>query len=86
MYAYRGISREDQIVELARTMASQLPGLYDIEAVSMLYPTGTWAHAVCMYEHILIYSSSRLPRVHEHRASAGGAEIQQAVACKHMLH
>eukprot|EP01035_Chromulina_nebulosa_P020290 gene20290-26338_t len=34
-----GISREDQIVELARTMASQLPGLYDIEAVSMLYPT-----------------------------------------------
>ena len=35
----RGISREDQIIEMARHMASQLPILYDIEAVSMLYPT-----------------------------------------------
>lgn len=34
-----GISREDQIVEMAKNMASQLPPMYDIEAISMLYPT-----------------------------------------------
>ena len=34
-----GISREDQIIEMAKNMASQLPPLYDIEAISMLYPT-----------------------------------------------
>mmetsp|Transcript_18166 Transcript_18166/g.40267 ORF Transcript_18166/g.40267 Transcript_18166/m.40267 type:complete len:402 (+) Transcript_18166:68-1273(+) len=34
-----GISREDQIIEMARVMAHQLPAEYDIEAVSMLYPT-----------------------------------------------
>lgn len=34
-----GASREDQIIEMARTMAAQLPHLYDIEAISMLYPT-----------------------------------------------
>jgi dynein heavy chain, axonemal len=34
-----GISREDQIIEMARIMAVQLPPLYDIEAVGMLYPT-----------------------------------------------
>ena len=93
MCAYRGISREDQIVELARSMASQLPGLYDIEAVSMLYPTGTYVCVyVCvhaMYVCELNYSTHsvrRLPRVHEHRARAGGAEIQQTLTCKHILH
>ena len=34
-----GISREDQIVEMARNMASQLPPVFDIEAIGMLYPT-----------------------------------------------
>ena len=34
-----GISREDQIIEMARGMKEQLPQPYDIEAVSMLYPT-----------------------------------------------
>jgi dynein heavy chain len=34
-----GVSREEQIIEMAKNMASQLPALYDIEAISMLYPT-----------------------------------------------
>lgn len=34
-----GISREDQIIDMAKIMALQLPQVYDIEAVSMLYPT-----------------------------------------------
>jgi dynein heavy chain len=34
-----GLSREDQIVEFARSMAAQLPILYDIDAISLLYPT-----------------------------------------------
>lgn len=34
-----GVSREDQIIDAARLMAMQLIPLYDIEAVSMLYPT-----------------------------------------------
>jgi dynein heavy chain len=34
-----GISREDQIIELAKTMATALPPLYDIDGVSLLYPT-----------------------------------------------
>lgn len=34
-----GISREDQIVDMAKTMASQLPQLFDIEAIAMNYPT-----------------------------------------------
>lgn len=34
-----GISREDQIIDMAKAMAIQLPALYDIEAISMLYPT-----------------------------------------------
>lgn len=34
-----GVSREDQIIEMARSMAVQLPPLYDIEGVAMLYPT-----------------------------------------------
>lgn len=34
-----GISREDQIIEFARSMATQLPVIYDIDAISLLYPT-----------------------------------------------
>lgn len=34
-----GISREDQIIEMAKGMAGQLPHLYDIEAIAMLFPT-----------------------------------------------
>ena len=34
-----GISREDQIIELARAMAVMLPPLYDIDGISLLYPT-----------------------------------------------
>jgi dynein heavy chain len=34
-----GISREDQIIDMARMMAAQLPQLYDIDAVGLLYPT-----------------------------------------------
>ena len=34
-----GISREDQIIAMAANMEEQMPGAYDIEAVSMLYPT-----------------------------------------------
>jgi dynein heavy chain len=34
-----GASREDQIGEMATNMAAQLPRLFDVEAVSMLYPT-----------------------------------------------
>jgi dynein heavy chain len=34
-----GISREDQIVDMARMMAAQLPALYDIDAIGLLYPT-----------------------------------------------
>jgi dynein heavy chain len=34
-----GISREDQIIDMARAMAMQLPPQYDLEAVGMLYPT-----------------------------------------------
>ncbi len=34
-----GMSREDQIIEFARSMATQLPSLYDIDAISLLYPT-----------------------------------------------
>jgi dynein heavy chain len=34
-----GISREDQIVEMAKTMEVQLPIVYDLEALGMLYPT-----------------------------------------------
>lgn len=34
-----GASREDQIIEMAKSMASQLIPLYDIEAIAMLYPT-----------------------------------------------
>jgi dynein heavy chain, axonemal len=34
-----GVSREDQIIEMARNMITVLPQLYDIEAVGMLYPT-----------------------------------------------
>jgi dynein heavy chain len=37
--AGKGVSREDQIIALAKQMAVQLPGLYDIEAIGMLYPT-----------------------------------------------
>jgi dynein heavy chain len=32
-----GMSREDQIIELARAMASQLPTLYDIDGIALLY-------------------------------------------------
>ena len=35
----KGISREDQIIEIAKNMASQLPVVYDIEAIGMMYPT-----------------------------------------------
>ena len=34
-----GASREDQIIDMAKEMASQLPPLYDIEALGMQYPT-----------------------------------------------
>jgi len=34
-----GISREDQIIDMAVGMANQLPKLFDIEVVSMNYPT-----------------------------------------------
>ena len=34
-----GASREDQIIEMAKNMAVQLPHLYDIEGISMNYPT-----------------------------------------------
>ena len=34
-----GVSREDQIITMAKHMASQLPELYDIEGISMIYPT-----------------------------------------------
>ena len=34
-----GASREDQIIDSAKSMAAQLPPLYDIEAISMRYPT-----------------------------------------------
>eukprot|EP01035_Chromulina_nebulosa_P016877 gene16877-22365_t len=34
-----GISREDQIIEMAKSMASQLIEPFDIEHVSMIYPT-----------------------------------------------
>eukprot|EP01041_Mallomonas_annulata_P000832 gene832-1621_t len=34
-----GLSREDQIIALAQHMVQQLPAMYDIEAISMLYPT-----------------------------------------------
>ncbi|CAM9108221.1 unnamed protein product, partial [Ectocarpus fasciculatus] len=34
-----GISREDQIIEMAKSMAAQLPPVYDIEEVGMNYPT-----------------------------------------------
>lgn len=34
-----GVSREDQIIAMAKEMAEKLPQLYDIEAVSLLYPT-----------------------------------------------
>ena len=34
-----GVSREDQIVDMAKSMASQLPPLFDLEAVGMRYPT-----------------------------------------------
>lgn len=34
-----GISREDQIIEIAQNMEVQLPMLYDIEGMGMLYPT-----------------------------------------------
>lgn len=34
-----GMSREDQIIELARAMAVQLPAVYDIDAISLLFPT-----------------------------------------------
>jgi dynein heavy chain len=39
MAAGAGASREDQIIEMAKIMALQLPPLYDIEAIAMLYPT-----------------------------------------------
>jgi len=34
-----GISREDQIIEMAQAMARQLPKLFDIEIIAMNYPT-----------------------------------------------
>ena len=34
-----GVSREDQIIEMAQGFEKVLPPLYDIEAVGMLYPT-----------------------------------------------
>jgi len=34
-----GASREDQIIEMAESMARQLPKLFDIEVVAMNYPT-----------------------------------------------
>lgn len=34
-----GVSREDQIIEIAKSMAVQVPQLFDIEQVGMLYPT-----------------------------------------------
>ena len=34
-----GISREDQIIEMAQSMAKQLPKLFDIEVIAMNYPT-----------------------------------------------
>jgi len=34
-----GVSREDQIIEMAQGFEKSLPPLYDIEAVGMLYPT-----------------------------------------------
>jgi len=34
-----GMSREDQIIEFARMMAVQLPSLYDIDGIGLLYPT-----------------------------------------------
>jgi dynein heavy chain len=34
-----GVSREDYIIDMAKSMASQLQQPFDIEAVSMLYPT-----------------------------------------------
>ena len=34
-----GLSREEQIIQLAKQMASQLPPMFDIEAISMLYAT-----------------------------------------------
>jgi dynein heavy chain, axonemal len=34
-----GISREEQIIQLVRTMHAQLPLLFDIEGISMRYPT-----------------------------------------------
>lgn len=34
-----GASREDQIIDSCKNMQSQLPQLYDIEAISMRYPT-----------------------------------------------
>jgi dynein heavy chain len=34
-----GASREDQIIEIAKKMEESLPGLFDIEAIGMRYPT-----------------------------------------------
>ena len=34
-----GISREDQIIDIARQMAVQLPHLFDIEGIGLIYPT-----------------------------------------------
>jgi dynein heavy chain len=34
-----GISREEQIIELARAMAIMLPPQYDIDGIALLYPT-----------------------------------------------
>jgi dynein heavy chain len=34
-----GISREDQIIEMAAATQASLPSLFDIEAIGMLYPT-----------------------------------------------
>lgn len=37
--AVGGMSREDQIIEIARAMAVMLPNLYDIDGIALLYPT-----------------------------------------------
>jgi dynein heavy chain, axonemal len=34
-----GLSREDQIIDAAAAMADQLPPAYDIDGISLLYPT-----------------------------------------------
>ena len=39
MAAGAGVSREDQIGEAATNMLKQLPKLYDVEGIAMLYPT-----------------------------------------------